>query len=167
MPAAKTKSFNFDQLDRGTRFVKLRTPIDEHETAALALEAAKANREIDGLKDERKELNEQIKTLTEQRDDALKAVGTGFREKDVQCEVGYDWSAGKKYTRRLDTGELLSDDGEPIDDDERQMQLEGLGAAEIVEKREAEDELADANTNDDWNEGEEVEDELAAAIAEG
>jgi hypothetical protein len=138
MTQATVKQFNFDELDRGTRFVKLVTPIDEHEMSALAVEAAQASKSIDSLKDERKGLNADIKSLEEKRDEALKAVGTGKREKEVQCEIGYDWANGRKYTRRLDTQQLIDENGEPITDDERQMQLEGLDAKRIIAEADAE-----------------------------
>lgn len=153
------KSFDFDTLDRGTTFVKLTTPIDEHEITALAVEAAKANRDIEELETARGELNAKIKEKREVRDEALTAVGTGKREKEVQCEVGYDWANRKRYTRRLDTGELVNPDGDFIPDEEIQLQLEGFDAATILAQK-SEDEAPDASEFDgEWNESEHPEDE--------
>lgn len=137
---AKTKSFNFDDLDRGTAFLKMKTAIPPEDLAAIANQLAAKTQQLLTLRDERKEaahdFGEQIKEVEKEQLGLLGEYQSQTREKEVQCETGYDWKAGKKYVKRLDTGEIL----EPVDieEEERQMQIAGMSAIEIVAKKASE-----------------------------
>lgn len=150
----RTKSFNFDDLDRGTAFMKLKTPIAAEDLALIANQLAAKTQELLSLRDDRKEsthdFNERIKAVEEEQIGLLSSYQTQTREKDVQCETGYDWKSGKKYIKRLDTGEILPP--VEIEEEERQMQIAGMSALEIVAKKSSEGdqgEVIDAEVDDD------------------
>lgn len=137
--AAKVKQINFDELDRGTRFVRLVTPINTEELAEVAGNLAARTDQVLTIKREKSEalteFREQLKEAEDAQKELLGVYKTQTREVDVQCEVGYDWSKGICYTKRLDTGDIVNPAGSPIPDEDRQLQLEGMDAAAILRQR--------------------------------
>jgi hypothetical protein len=128
-------SVAFESLTKATGFRKLAKKVTAEEMAASTAELVEVDRQILAAEEEKKEtvkeLSEGIKLLKARQADVLETIGTGERVAEVQIEEGYDWTAGKKYLRRQDTGEML--EPEEIKEVERQMMLAGLEPSQFAE----------------------------------
>lgn len=147
-------SIAFESLTRATGFRKLSKKIDAEEMAAETARLVQVDRRIleeeDAKREEMKFRGERIKGLKADQSEILETIGTGERVTEVQVEEGFDWTAGKKYVRRLDTQEILAP--EEIPEIERQMMLAGIEPAQFADKV---DEFSDSL--EDQTEGEPID----------
>jgi len=74
---------------------------------------------------ERKIMKEKMEILEAERNRLAELVNTGFQKRDVECVVQGDYTTGKAYTMRLDTGEVINE--RVLRADEQQL---GLGIEE-------------------------------------
>ena len=65
-------------------------------------------REKEGRKKEiMKSLDSEAAAMERQISELARKIKDGYEHRDVQCECTYDYAEGKKYTTRMDTGEII------------------------------------------------------------
>ena len=67
-------------------------------------------REKEGRKKEiMKSLDSEAAAMERQISELARKVKDGYEHRDVLCERTYDYAEGKKYTTRMDTGEIFKE----------------------------------------------------------
>jgi hypothetical protein len=67
----------------------------------------------------------ELKTAAEQLHELGRAIRTGVEQREIVCELAYDFKKGEITTTRLDTGETVS--VREMTDEERQLELDFEG----------------------------------------
>jgi hypothetical protein len=155
----KMKSISFESLSRATRYMAFPVELSPAEiadtTAALAaIDQTIVDVETEKAKEMRK-FNGELKKLRTDHLQLLDEISKRRRDKDVQVEIGYDWKAGRKYIKRLDTNELVDVEGQSISDEERQLMLNGVEPQDFEKHLHPREEEADVELEEDEEDEEE------------
>jgi hypothetical protein len=132
--------------------MSLPVKLSKAERLALALEQATEQRALEIVEAEKKlannGFNAKIKEHKASIHDRNEAIDTGIIDREVEVRQLLDVDKGRVKVVRLDTYEIVSD--RPMDDEERQLRLEGTGPTKTDktadEERERADEERDAAT---------------------
>lgn len=78
--------------------------------------------EKEAFKERKKEIEDAITSYKVRQSELSEVISTGKENRTIDCEVTFDYKAGRVTVRRLDTGEVFED--REMDDLEKQMQLD-------------------------------------------